>query len=584
MVPGFPSRDRPTPGASDVADATPEVDVEGAFARTRVLVVEPVRTARLLLRGQLQQLGFVEIVEAGGASEALRRLADSAFGLVICEETLATGGNDATTGQQLLEHVRETALIAPSTIFVLCTAESARDRVAAALECPPDDYLLKPFTAERLAARLQRVFEKRLVMDPAMRRIALKDFAQAAIECERIAAAHPRWRLEALRLRGRALLDLGRADEADRAFAQALDEREDLAWARVGRARAALLAGRLDDAQAFASAALRSADARPGAFDVLAGVARARGDEAALSAVLQHASRAVPSVRRRREFAHAAYRAGDLATARAEFDRIVRSTRDTVAAVPADVAHLGQIHVDTGDAVRAITLLTEDRAPRNGAHTTPAAVLARQSVLAQAHAARSAFDAAVRALQLAREAADRLAESSGDGAAAGAPGVAAAARLHLARAFLSLDDRPGAMAALGEAIRADHENPALADLARRMLSGTGLEQDVERVIGESTRGMTEAIERADALMRAAQYDESIATLNSALATVPDNTALLIAATRLHLLWLRQKGLERAYVERVREFLQRLERLAPDSPQVLRLHRFFRETLNRGQGD
>lgn len=587
-LPGAPPRPpRDAAGRAAGAAALPTAlggapegpDVDAAIGRTRVLAVDGVRPARQAMRGQLLELGFPEVVEAGTAQEALRRMADGPFGLVVCEDDLSPGG-DATTGAQLLEHARTAGRLPGWALFVLCAAESARERVAVTLECPPDDYLIKPLTTERLAARLRRVFERRLVFEPAQRRVAVKNFAQAVVECDRIADEHPRWRIDAWRIKAHALLDLGRVAEADAVFAQVLAERDDAAWARVGRGRAALLAGRLDEAEAFAGEALRSAEARPGAFDVLAAVGEARGDPAAVQALLQRATRAIPSARRRRALAHAAWRAGDVATAKHELDRVLRATRGTLAERPDDATQLAQILVDGGEAARAIALLAEaDRAPRSSGAHAPDAVLARMSVLAQAHVRNGSPALAHRAMVTAREALARVDAPSG---APGARAASATARLHLARAHLACSAEREGLAALGDAIRADHENAALAGLARRMMAGTGHEAAAERVIGESVRRMGEAIEAADALMRAARYDESIATLNEALRDVPDNTALLVAATRLHLLWLRQKGLERDRVDRIRGYLDRLDALAPGAPEVLRLHRFFRETLNRGQ--
>jgi CheY-like chemotaxis protein len=573
---------RPAPGTvpGRSAPALPgHADVLRAFGRTRVLVVDPVRDARRLMRGALSELGFGEVLEAGGALEAMRKLADGPCGLVVCEDTLAVDASDATTGQQLLEHARETGRLPAWAMFVLCTAEAARERVAAALECPPDGYLLKPFTADRLESLMQRLFERRLVFDAVHRSLARKDFTAAVEACRRIAAAHPTWAIEAMRLQAQSLLDLGRPGDADAVCAAALEARGDLGWARVGRARALFAAGKVEEACAHARAAIDGGATLPAAFDVLARAAEARDDPEALLEVTRRACSAIPSARRRRQHAHAAYRAGEVEIARTEFDRVVRTTRSSVAAQSADTTHLAQIHVDTGDAPRAIAVIAaDDRGARRATPRSAAVALARLAVVAQAHAANGNADAARRALDDAKAAHERLAAECGSTVGAGVE----AARLHLARAHLALGETEQGLEIVARAIRGDHESRALAGLARRMMAGTGHEDTVDRLIDEISRGMGAAIDAADALMREARYEESLETLRAALADVPDNVALLVAATRLHLLYLRQRGLERDCVERVRGYLGRLDVLAPDADSVTTLHRFFRDTLNRTQ--
>lgn len=57
--------------------------------------------------------------------------------------------------------MRHCGLISLSTVFVMTTAEGSYERVVAAAEFAPDDYLLKPFNANNLKERLDRILTKK---------------------------------------------------------------------------------------------------------------------------------------------------------------------------------------------------------------------------------------------------------------------------------------------------------------------------------------------------------------------------------------------------------------------------------------
>ena len=114
--------------------------------------------------------------------------------------------------------------------------------------------------------------------------------------------------------------------------------------------------------------------------------------------------------------------------------------------------------------------------------------------------------------------------------------------------------------------------------ARRVLQDTGNEALIEKVVDESISAGALIVEQATQLMRAGQFDESLAKLEEALTATPENTGVLLAAAQLHLLWMSQKGLDRNYVERVNGYLSQLDVLMPNSERVAKMYRFLRETL------
>jgi DNA-binding response OmpR family regulator len=61
---------------------------------------------------------------------------------VLCDYNLG----DGMDGQELLER-RKTGTLPLSTIWIMITGERKYERVVAAAEMAPDDYILKPFNS-----------------------------------------------------------------------------------------------------------------------------------------------------------------------------------------------------------------------------------------------------------------------------------------------------------------------------------------------------------------------------------------------------------------------------------------------------
>jgi hypothetical protein len=148
----------------------------------------------------------------------------------------------------------------------------------------------------------------------------------------------------------------------------------------------------------------------------------------------------------------------------------------------------------------------------------------------------------------------------------------------LAKAAFSVGRDSEGADILSKAVKADHENKAMVSLARRVLTDTGNESMVADIIDNAVTQSLEIVAEAEALMRSARPDESLAKLEEALQSMPENTGMLLAAAQLHLLWMSQKGLNRDYVTRVNGYLAKLDELIPGNERVAKMYRFLRETL------
>ena len=115
---------------------------------TNVLIVDDYRTMLRIIRNLLKQLDFNNVDEATDGSMALQKLRDKDYGLVISDWNMRP-----VTGLDLLREVRADPGLALLP-FVMLTAESKTENVIAAREAGASSYVVKPFDAEMLRAKI----------------------------------------------------------------------------------------------------------------------------------------------------------------------------------------------------------------------------------------------------------------------------------------------------------------------------------------------------------------------------------------------------------------------------------------------
>jgi two-component system chemotaxis response regulator CheY len=116
-----------------------------------VLIVDDYQTMIRIIRNLLKQLGFANVDEAGDGSAALNMMRED-YGLVISDWNM-----EPMTGYELLREVRADDRLS-RTPFIMVTAESKTDNVVAAKKAGVNNYIVKPFNAATLKAKIDAVF------------------------------------------------------------------------------------------------------------------------------------------------------------------------------------------------------------------------------------------------------------------------------------------------------------------------------------------------------------------------------------------------------------------------------------------
>ena len=117
-----------------------------------VLVVDDYRTMIRIIRNLLKQLGFSDVDDAADGTEALVKMKQKKYSLVISDWNM-----EPMTGYELLKEVRTDDGLA-RTPFIMVTAESKTENVIAAKKAGVNNYIVKPFNAATLKSKIDAVF------------------------------------------------------------------------------------------------------------------------------------------------------------------------------------------------------------------------------------------------------------------------------------------------------------------------------------------------------------------------------------------------------------------------------------------
>ena len=120
---------------------------------TPVLVVDDYKTMIRIVRNLLKQIGFNDIDDASDGTQALERLREKSYGLIISDWNM-----EPMTGYDLLKEVRADSSL-KHIPFIMVTAEAKSENVVAAKQAGVDNYIVKPFNAPTLKEKIESVFQ-----------------------------------------------------------------------------------------------------------------------------------------------------------------------------------------------------------------------------------------------------------------------------------------------------------------------------------------------------------------------------------------------------------------------------------------
>ncbi|MBR1550700.1 MAG: response regulator [Muribaculaceae bacterium] len=148
----------PTPPAplDETVDATPIEDEKADDSRPLILIVEDHADVASYIGQQLR--GQYTIQFAGNGREALNKATDTVPDLIVTDLMMPE-----MDGYELCRQVRASALLCHIPIIVVTARATEADRIAG-IAAGADAYLLKPFNADELRIRIDKLLEQRRML------------------------------------------------------------------------------------------------------------------------------------------------------------------------------------------------------------------------------------------------------------------------------------------------------------------------------------------------------------------------------------------------------------------------------------
>ena len=529
--------------------------LQQSLTKKRVLIVDRHSPARDSLRLMLGALGVTAVHGAGNSAEVIRQVKSNRFDVILSDFVL----DDGRDGQQLLEELRHAHLIPLSTVYLIITSERGYTNVVALAELAPDDYLIKPFTAEQLQARLIKAIYKKHVLRKIYEQIERGALQEAIAACDRVIQQQPLYMYDALRFKGELLHTLGRTNEAEEVFRRVLEGRV-VPWAKMGLATALRDRGALDEAEQLAEQVTAEAPNYLSAYDFLASVHEAKGKLLAAQQVLQRAADASPhNTLRQRLVGDTAARNKDFLAAEKAYGKVIDRNRGSSLRSVDDFANLSRVLVERGDTTASRKIATEMKREWRGDKQAELAALVTESLCLDLEGAPEKARALVdQALELQQQVETEGADKGKH--------VSQRLAIDLAHACYASGKPEAGQKIMRQVAAENHEDPHLIEHITSVFEKTGQPDAGKALLDQVNKQIIDLNNKGVLAARNGDLEGSVQLLIQAAEQVP-NLQFLVNAAKAIFTLMDQKGWDAELAARALDYLVRAQRKDRKSPKV-----------------
>ena len=129
----------------------------GLKADMKILVVDDMATMRKIIKNMLGQIGFTNITQAGDGSTAWPLIEKANKEGIPYEFILSDWNMPKMSGLDLLKKMRSTDEF-KKTPFLMITAEAEQGNVVIAVKAGVSNFIVKPFSAQVLKEKIDKIF------------------------------------------------------------------------------------------------------------------------------------------------------------------------------------------------------------------------------------------------------------------------------------------------------------------------------------------------------------------------------------------------------------------------------------------
>lgn len=119
---------------------------------SKILVVDDFATMRRIIKNILKQLGYTDVEEADDGGTGMERLVQGGIDFVITDWNMPN-----VSGLELIKGIRADPAL-KTTPILMVTAEAMKENIIEAVKAGVNNYVVKPFTAEVLKGKIEKIF------------------------------------------------------------------------------------------------------------------------------------------------------------------------------------------------------------------------------------------------------------------------------------------------------------------------------------------------------------------------------------------------------------------------------------------
>lgn len=326
------------------------------FDSKKILVIEDQSIIRETIKHILYSLGARHIVEAGTGVNGIVEMRRGSFDIVLCDYNLGDGKN----GQQVLEEAKFFKLLPFNAIFIMITVEQSKNMVLSAIDCKPDDYLIKPFNRLQLSTRIERCVIRKEHLVSIERELDLGNIYQAIQNCDKLLEqGNKKTHLQVLKIRAELATSIGDFNAAKAIYQEILQER-DLPWAKLGLIVIVYFEGEYNQAVQLLLEFVEQYPMMLEAYDWLAKAYEALGnDEDALVALNKAIEISPQAILRQQRLGFLADKAENIELAKKAYKAAVKLGRHSVYGSSSDFSGLAGVYLKSNSANDALKILNE---------------------------------------------------------------------------------------------------------------------------------------------------------------------------------------------------------------------------------
>ena len=120
----------------------------------KILIVDDFSTMRRIIKNLLRDLGFNNTEEADDGNTGLPKLQSGNFDFLVTDWNMP-----GMTGIDLLRAVRADEKLKDLPVLMV-TAEAKKEQIVMAAQEGVNGYIVKPFTAQTLKEKIEKIFDR----------------------------------------------------------------------------------------------------------------------------------------------------------------------------------------------------------------------------------------------------------------------------------------------------------------------------------------------------------------------------------------------------------------------------------------